>query len=144
MSNNTTTSSRITQYLDDAHTTVSEIETLLEHNFLKAAVSRMYYACFYAVTALLMHKGIKVKSLSGAIQMMDVHYVKPGLLPIRMCQFYTLVHNSRIEGDYNPFAEFQHENVRQLYLQAVEFINTVDELLVKLGAIQRDGNNREG
>jgi uncharacterized protein (UPF0332 family) len=139
MSNNTTESSRLEKYLENAHATVDRINLYIDNDDLCTAVSRMYYACFYSVSALLLHKGIKVDSHSGIRQMLGLHYVKPGMFPAGLSRFYTELYNSRIEGDYNPFAEFQHENVRQLYLQAVEFIDTVDELLVKLGTIQGNG-----
>jgi len=42
--------------LERANETVLEAETLIRNGFYNAAVNRLYYACYYAVTALLVKK----------------------------------------------------------------------------------------
>lgn len=51
--------------LQNAKDTLAEIPVHLEHGFWNTAVSRMYYACYYAVEALLLKHGISVKTHSG-------------------------------------------------------------------------------
>ena len=45
--------------LERAKSTLTEAELLINNNFYNATVNRIYYACFYAVTALLiiLHAG---------------------------------------------------------------------------------------
>lgn len=38
--------------------TISEVEKHIENGFWNTSVNRMYYACFYAVGALLVKNGI--------------------------------------------------------------------------------------
>lgn len=44
--------------LDSAKTLLVEIKDHIEHGYYNTAMNRMYYACFYAVSALLLHEGI--------------------------------------------------------------------------------------
>lgn len=47
-----------------AHETLEEINLLLENRMWNTAISRMYYACFYAIGALLVKNDINVSSHS--------------------------------------------------------------------------------
>lgn len=39
--------------LSRAHETLNEVEILIENKLWNTAINRLYYACFYAVNALL-------------------------------------------------------------------------------------------
>ena len=45
--------------------TIPEVEKHIENEFWNTAINRMYYACFYAVGALLISRNIEVSSHSG-------------------------------------------------------------------------------
>jgi uncharacterized protein (UPF0332 family) len=45
-----------------ANETILEVETHIKNGFWNTAINRMYYACFYAVGALLVKHGIDVSS----------------------------------------------------------------------------------
>ncbi|GHT11139.1 hypothetical protein FACS189426_12560 [Bacteroidia bacterium] len=45
--------------LINAHKTLDEIPIHIEHELWNTAINRLYYACFYAVTALLIGVGIE-------------------------------------------------------------------------------------
>jgi uncharacterized protein (UPF0332 family) len=63
-----------------AKNALSEAEKMLEYNFTNAALNRLYYACFYAASALLFQKDIFVKTHSGVKQMLGLHFVNTGIL----------------------------------------------------------------
>lgn len=56
-----------------SHEALEEARLLADHGHSNAAVNRLYYACFYAVSALLSSRGLSsarhsgVRSLSGII-----------------------------------------------------------------------------
>jgi uncharacterized protein (UPF0332 family) len=54
-----------------ARETISEVQTLIENKFWNTAVNRMYYACFYAVGALLIKQDIVTSSHSGTRKNLD-------------------------------------------------------------------------
>ena len=59
----------IVQYrMQNAHDTLNEVAVHKEHGFYNTAVNRIYYACYYAASALLIANGIEVKSHDGVRQ----------------------------------------------------------------------------
>ena len=51
----------ITYRIENAKTTLAEVKSHIENGFYNTAVNRMYYACFYAASALLIANKILVK-----------------------------------------------------------------------------------
>jgi uncharacterized protein (UPF0332 family) len=92
----------------------------------------MYYACYYALTALLLQKGVEVKSHAGMRQMLGLHYVKVGLFSDRLSRFFYEIHGYKNDGDYKEFVEFDREFVIEQYVQAIELVNTADTILKQL------------
>lgn len=54
-----------------AKDTIAEAKTLLEAGFSVGVVNRLYYACFYAVSALLLSEGYSASKHSGVISLFD-------------------------------------------------------------------------
>jgi len=61
-----------------AKETIEEAELLNENNFWHAAINRIYYASFYAVSALLLNNQIDAQTHSGVRQMFGLHFIKTG------------------------------------------------------------------
>lgn len=55
--------------IERARETYREVEVLIANEFWNGAVNRLYYACFYAVIALLIQNGIDTQTHVGARQM---------------------------------------------------------------------------
>ncbi|MGN6540887.1 MAG: HEPN domain-containing protein [Ginsengibacter sp.] len=51
--------------------TLAEIELLIQNELWNTAVNRLYYACYYAVIALLINKEIDTLTHTGARQLSD-------------------------------------------------------------------------
>ena len=66
--------------LQNAKGTLAEIPVHIEHGFWNTAVSRMYYACYYIVEALLLQHGISVKTHSGIRQAFSKEFVLTGIV----------------------------------------------------------------
>ena len=64
--------------IEKAQSTIKEVEVLIENKFWNSAINRMYYACFYAVTALLIKHEIHTSSHSGVRQKFGLHFVQTG------------------------------------------------------------------
>ena len=90
---------RITKAKD----TLQEVNLHIENELWNTAVNRLYYACYYAVSALLIDKKIKTKSHKGVRQMFGLHYVKPGLIDKNLAKFFTDLYDLRQTWDYDDF-----------------------------------------
>ncbi|MBM4080434.1 MAG: HEPN domain-containing protein [Planctomycetes bacterium] len=62
--------------LDEALETLEEAKVMLETGHLRGAVNRLYYACFYCVSALLLCDGLSSSKHSGIRSLFFRHWVK--------------------------------------------------------------------
>jgi uncharacterized protein (UPF0332 family) len=97
----------------------------LEKEHLHGAVNRIYYACFYAVSALLTSGGYEFGSHHGAKTLFGQHYIATGKLSRKQGTFYGQIFNARNEGDYEAFVYYTNEIVGEYLAQAREFILAV-------------------
>ena len=116
--------------LENAHKTLNELPIHIQHELWNTAMNRLYYACFYAVSALLVNHGIDASTHAGVRRMLALHFTKNGKLSIRLSKFYTDLFENRQTGDYEDFIYFDRETVEELYEQAKEFIKAIEGLLV--------------
>lgn len=104
----------------------------LETNHLPSAVNRLYYACFYMVSALLFAEGHKSTKHSGVRSLFNLHWIKTGRLPAEMSFFYRDLFNYRQRGDYDDFVTFAHLDVQTWYEQASAFVARLSEEIERL------------
>ncbi len=122
----------LVQYrINKAKETFEEIATLSEHRFWNTAVNRMYYACYYAVSALLIDRNIQVQTHTGARRMFGLHFIKTGVIDQELGKFYSSLFNKRQTGDYEDFLDHDQEDVEALIKPARSLINTIEALLTK-------------
>jgi uncharacterized protein (UPF0332 family) len=76
--NNSDRKELVAYRLNKANQTLKEIEILLKNELWNTAVNRMYYACYYAVSALLINSAIRAQTHAGVRQMFGMHFIKPG------------------------------------------------------------------
>lgn len=89
----------------------------------------MYYACYYAVVALLLKNGISVKTHSGVRQAFGKEFVHTGLISKEYGRFFSILYDYRQTGDYDDFIMMTEDKVKELYPQAVAFIEALDDLV---------------
>lgn len=114
--------------IDNAHRTLAEVETHIGNGFYNTAVNRMYYACYYAASAILVANHIATKSHDGVKQMFSMHLVKTGVLPERFGKFYSRLFDKRTKGDYNDLFDNSLDACEELYPLTQEFIVRVSQL----------------
>jgi uncharacterized protein (UPF0332 family) len=114
-----------------ARETFNEVGLLVENKLWNTAVNRLYYACYYAVIALLIDKDIKAQTHSGVRQMFGSHFVKSGLIDKESGKFYTDIFDMRQTGDYDDYNDFTKEDVMDMIGPANELISKIEGLLFK-------------
>lgn len=96
---------------------------------LSFSVNRIYYACFYVVSAALLQKRLKFKKHSGVRAGFHKHFVKPGLVNCEHGQFYDELFEARQRGDYIELIEFEKRQVENWLQKAKEFVVTLNSLI---------------
>jgi len=112
-----------------AKETLVEVESHIQNQLWITAVNRLYYACFYAVSALLIDKEIESQTHSGTKQMFGFHFIKPGIITADSGKFYSTIFSLRQTGDYDAFVEFDQEYVAALLAPATDLIAQVERAL---------------
>jgi uncharacterized protein (UPF0332 family) len=95
---------RAEESLEDAH-------ILAKAERWNACVNRLYYACFYAVSALLVMDGLSSSKHAGVRGLFNRQHVKPGKIPKELARIYNDLFERRQEGDYIDFVSFQKSQV---------------------------------
>ena len=95
--------------------TLEEVDTMIQGKFWNASVNRIYYSCYYAVSGLLLKKGVETNSHKGIRQMFGLHFVQTGLLSKEDGRFFSDLYDRRQTGDYDDFVLYQEETVLKLY-----------------------------
>lgn len=109
-----------------------EIKDHIRHGYYNTAMNRMYYACFYAVSALLLHTEIDgVKSHEGVRQMFGKHFVLTGIIPKKWGHFYTIIYNNRSAADYEDFKNYKLNDVEEIYPQVCSFIDLIQKQIFR-------------
>ncbi len=115
--------------IERAKETIDEVKIHIENKFWNTAINRLYYACFYAVGALLMKHNIEVSSHTGVRQKFGQIFVKSEKFDRKLAKHYTDLFEKRHKGDYNDFYDYDEETVLRLYPLSIEFIVQIEKLL---------------
>src|SRR5690554_171796 len=76
-------------------------------------VNRLYYAVFYAVSAVLIIKGKSYKKHSAVRVALHREFVKPGIISIEYGKLYDALLRDREEADYVAFVDFDSEVIKE-------------------------------
>ena len=117
--------------LTRAEETIEEARVMLQTNHLYGAANRIYYAFFYAVTALLLTQNLSSSRHSGVIALFNRHFVKPGLISVDMGKFYSRIFDNRLESDYADWIEMKKDDIQEELTRGKEFISAVIALINK-------------
>ena len=100
-----------------------------EADSLSFAMNRLYYAAFYAVSALLMQHNLAFKKHSGVRAAFHQKFIKSGFLERRWGRLYDQLFEDRQEGDYLVFISFESAYVETQLKECAEFIEHVRPLI---------------
>jgi uncharacterized protein (UPF0332 family) len=114
-----------------AKDTLLEVNIHIENRLWATAINRIYYACYYAVIALLVKNNIVTQTHGGTRQMFGLHFVKTGLILKESGKFYTDIFDKRQTGDYDDFVELTEDDVVSLIDPAKQLIAEIEILLSK-------------
>ena len=117
--------------LAKAWETFDEVSILVENSLWNTAVNRVYYACFYAVSALLVSNDLNAKTHSGAQQMFGLHFLKTGLIREETGDFFSLLFRMRQKADYEYLVEYERDDVLSIMQPAKDLIAEIEQYLAK-------------
>jgi uncharacterized protein (UPF0332 family) len=121
-------------YLDRAHQDLLATQSILDQGFYGVAVSRAYYAMFYAATALLVSKGISRSTHSGVISAFGEYYVKARLVETEYAKMLANAFSSRLDSDYDITFSADQALAQAVLQDAQRFVDRVEAYLRQSGS----------
>jgi uncharacterized protein (UPF0332 family) len=113
----------------NARNTLQEVLILAQNELWNTAINRLYYACYYAASALLIASHIETHTHAGVRQMLALHFIKSGIMSKHFFNTFGLLYEKRQTGDYEDFVCMTKEDIDDLYPLAVEFVDEIVKLL---------------
>ncbi|MCU0375195.1 MAG: HEPN domain-containing protein [Chitinophagaceae bacterium] len=115
--------------LQKAAISINEARLLHENAMHETAVSRLYYAAFYAANALLTNDGLNPKTHTGTKSLLNKEYFLPGKLDNSFAELYTMLMAKRHEADYENFAFINEQQIPEWIDKTKSFINEIGKLV---------------
>lgn len=115
--------------LQKAKDTLHEAKGNVEQEFWHTVANRLYYACYYAVSALLIHRGFSAHTHSGIINLFGLHFISTNIVSKEYGKFYGRLFELRQKSDYNDWVTIEASDVEPLVEPAEEFIALLERMI---------------
>lgn len=115
--------------LQKAAVSIKEAKLLYENGMNETAVSRLYYAAFYAANALLTNDGLNPKTHTGTKSLLNKEYFLTGKLDTSFSDLYTILMAKRHEADYENFAFIDEQQIPEWIKKTQNFIDQIGQLI---------------
>ncbi len=96
------------------------------------SVNRLYYSCFYAVSAILLERKFSFRKHVAVRSTLHKEFIRTGVLDTVWGKLYDQLFEDRQMGDYLPLKAFSREYVESQIERCAEFLNVVRPLVQSL------------
>lgn len=111
--------------LNKSKESFEDARLLAENERWNAAINRLYYACFYAVSALLLSRKIEAYTHSGCRTQFGLHFIKTGIIKAYQGRLYADLMDWRQKSDYGDMFDFDEDTVQPLLQKVETFLQTI-------------------
>lgn len=109
MNPNATLSEQVVLMLDKADRSLRSASILTNEGSYEFAISRAYYAAFYAVEAALITKELMTSSHKSILVLFNREFIHAGLLPQALNTSLNILFKERQNADYSYLASYTRE-----------------------------------
>ncbi|MBN2321896.1 MAG: HEPN domain-containing protein [Acidobacteria bacterium] len=118
-------------WLARANNALSASEALVSEELFDDAISRAYYAMFYATKALLIRDGVAAGSKhSAVVAAFGREYAKTGKIEPRYHQMLIEDFEWRQKADYDVFWHADRDTARGRVADAREFVSKISKIFI--------------
>lgn len=121
----------VTYRLEKAERAMEQAKANLPMQFWEVIANRMYYAAYYAVSALLIAHGLAAKTHETIVRLFGLHFIKTGILPTEQGKLYNKLFTLRLTGDYNDHYNLDEQDVIPLVEPTEKLIKDVAALTLE-------------
>ncbi len=122
-------------YLARARQELQAVEVNLREGLYTVAVSRSYYAMFYAASGLLASIGISRSKHSAIIAAFRQNFIKTNLIEAQYGDILRVGFESRQESDYELSTLIDRDLALNRWSEARRFVDRLEQYLLDVGAL---------
>lgn len=115
-----------------AENTLMEAKDCAKMGHWTLCASRLYYAAYYAASAVLVNDGRSAKTHEGTIGMIGQFYVRTGILCKEDGVLIARLQNMRHTGDYDDFMDWAQEDVEPFISRTELLIEKLKKVIYKI------------
>lgn len=115
--------------IEKANKALDDIHKVLPLEVWSIIANRMYYALYYAASALLINDGHKIGTHKGVIALFNLNYVKEGPLTREDGTLFANVFAFRQGSDYDDFIDASEKDIKLLLPQVENLIEKIISLI---------------
>ncbi len=115
--------------IERSHSTIKEVEFIITGKFWNLAANRLYYALFYICEAVLLSRQLTTSSHAGVSRMMNLHFIKEGLLSEEEGALLARLFRMRQTGDYDDLWDWTEKDIMPLLPDTKKLIAKIESLI---------------
>jgi len=119
--------------LEQAEKTYVAVESLIQTDNLPTAVNRIYYGMFYGLLALAVKNGYKTSKHQQLLGWFNKNFINTQVIEKKYGKFIQDAFENRMEGDYEPYIDFEKETVEQMYADMRLFLDRIRKEVGEIG-----------
>jgi len=119
----------ISYRINSAKETLDAARLLADNQYWNSAINRLYYSCFYVISALLYKYDISANSHAGLKHQFTLHFIKTGLIDKELGRVFVELADWRQKGDYGDFYDFDKEKTMPLFKPVETLIVAIESLI---------------
>jgi uncharacterized protein (UPF0332 family) len=108
--------------INTAKETLEAARCLAKEGHWNSVTNRLYYVCFFAISALLYKYDIYARSHSGLKHQFTLHFIKTGLIDKKLAEVYIELFDYRQAADYADFVDFDENRTFPLFTPVEEHL----------------------
>ena len=115
--------------IQKAKETLEEVKGNIGLGYWRVAANRLYYASFYAASALLIKHEITAHTHAGVINQLSLHFVSKGIISMEQGKLHKHLFELRQSGDYDDWIYIEEEDVLPFIEPVEQFIAEIEKLI---------------
>ena len=115
--------------LAEAKDTQADVELLISHDRLRAAINRIFYSMFYSLLALGLKYEFETSKHAQLIGWFNKNFIREQLIDSKYGKIINKAFNRRTKGDYDSYIEFDLETVKEMYEEMIDFNRAIERFI---------------
>ena len=108
---------------------IDDVDFLISNKKFLLAVNRIYYGMFYMLSALSLKYDFSTSKHQQLIGWFNKEFIATGKVDHKYGKIIHNAYSNRSTGDYDDFAEFEEDEVKNSFNELKDFIQAIRALL---------------